>query len=189
MVKVIAVTGYKAHELGIFSNKHEAVPYIQGVIRNRIVQLIEEGLEWVVITGQQGVELWTGEVVIGLKDEYPELQLAVLTPFEDQEQKWKEPAQEYYQQIISCADFVDSVSKRPYENPGQFKACNRFIIEKTDALLLLFDADQPGTPQYYLETAHRYQEDGNEYPILSISFFDLNDHIEEQKSKKEDWAT
>lgn len=189
MIKVVAVTGYKAHELGIFSNKHEAVPYIKGVMRKRIVQLVEEGLEWVVITGQQGVELWTGEVVIELKEEYPELQLAVLTPFEDQEKKWKEPSQEYYHQILSEADYVDSVSKRPYENPGQLQACNQFIIDKTDALVVLYDPDQTGSPEYYLKTAHKYQEDGHEYPILSISFFDVNDFIEEQKSNTEDWAT
>ncbi len=189
MIKVVAVTGYKAHELGIFSNKHEAVPYIQGVLRNRLIQLIEEGLEWVVMTGQQGVELWAGEVVLQLKEQYPELQLAVLTPFEEQEQKWKEASQEYYHQVLAGADFVDSVSKRAYENPGQLQACNQFIIEKTDALLVLFDPDQSGSPEYYLKTAHKYQEAGNEYPILSISFFDVNDYIEEQKSNTEDWAT
>ncbi|WP_268963959.1 DUF1273 domain-containing protein [Pseudalkalibacillus berkeleyi] len=189
MIKVVAITGYKAHELGIFTPKHEAIPYIKGVMKKRIIQLVDEGLEWVVITGQQGVELWTGEVVLELKEDYPELNLAVLTPFEDQEQKWKEPSQEYYHQILSQADFVDSVSKRPYENPGQLQACNQFIIQKTDALIVLYDTDQPGYPEYYLKTAHKYQEDGNEYPILSISFFDINDYIDEQKSNMNDWAT
>ncbi len=190
MIKVLAVTGYKGHELGIFSNKHEAIPYIKGVLKNRITQLVEEGLEWVVISGQLGVELWAGETVIELKETYPDLQLAVLTPFQEQEQRWKENTQQYYHQVVSQADFVDSISKRPYENPGQLQAGNQFIIEKTDALLVLYDADQPGSPEFYLRTAHKYVELGNEYPILSISFFDVNDYIEEsQKSNGEDWVT
>ncbi|WP_349407515.1 DUF1273 domain-containing protein [Pseudalkalibacillus sp. SCS-8] len=189
MIKVIAVTGYKAHELGIFSNKHEAVPYIKGVMKNRLTQLIEEGLEWVVISGQPGVELWTGDAVLELKEHYPVIRLAVLLPFEDQESRWKEPTQEYFHQIINQADFVETVSKRPYENPGQFQACNRFIIEKTDAMLVFYDPEQSGSPEYYLNTAHKYQEYGNEYPILSISFLDVNDYIEELKSNETDWAT
>ncbi|MCF6408172.1 DUF1273 domain-containing protein [Pseudalkalibacillus salsuginis] len=189
-MKVLAVTGYKGHELGIFSNKHEAVPYIKGILKKRLAHLVEEGLEWVVIGGQLGVELWAGEAVIELKDPYPDVKLAVLTPFQHQEQRWKENTQEYYRRILSQADFVDSISKSPYENPGQLKAANQFIIEKTDGLLMLYDADQPGSPEFYLKTAHKYVELGNEYPILSISFFDVNDYIEEsQQSNEDDWVT
>ncbi|WP_257352154.1 DUF1273 domain-containing protein [Pseudalkalibacillus decolorationis] len=187
MLKVVAVSGYKAHELGIFSNKHEAVPYIQGILKRRLVALIEEGLEWVVIGGQQGTELWTAEVVLDLKELYPELKLAVLTPFQDQDKRWKEPVQEYYREIISKADFVESVSKRPYEHPGQLQAHNQFLIEKTNGLILFYDNDQQGSPKYYLEAALKYQEAGNEYPILSVSFFDVNDFIEE--ANQSDWAT
>lgn len=187
VLKVIAVSGYRSHELGIFSNKHEAVPYIQGVLKRRLIALIEEGLEWVVIGGQLGVELWTGEVVNELKDEFPNLKLAVLTPFQNQDDRWKEATQEYYQSVLANADFVESVSKRPYENPGQLQAHNQFIIEKTDGLLLFYDQDQQGSPEFYLKTALKYQEAGNEYPILSISFFDVNDYIEEVNQS--DWAT
>ncbi|WLD91752.1 DUF1273 domain-containing protein [Alkalihalobacillus sp. AL-G] len=187
MLKVMAVSGYKAHELGIFSNKHEAVPYIKGVMKRRLIALIEEGLEWVVIGGQLGVELWTGEIVNELKAYYPEIKLAILTPFQDQETRWKEPSQEYYHEVLSKADFVDSVSKRPYESPRQLQAHNQFIIEKTDGLLLFYDSEQQGSPEYYLQSALKYHEAGNEYPILSISFFDVNDYIEE--ANQSDWTT
>ncbi|GAA3327349.1 hypothetical protein GCM10020331_066930 [Ectobacillus funiculus] len=48
---------------------------------------LEEGLEWVLISGQLGVELWTAEVVFELQMEYPDLKLAVFTPFLEQEEK------------------------------------------------------------------------------------------------------
>ena len=35
--------------------------------------------------------------------------------------------------IFSQADFVDSITKRPYENPGQLKAKNQYLVEKSDA--------------------------------------------------------
>ena len=60
-MKVLYITGYKAFELGIFKNDHEAVKYIKKSIRNRLLPLVEEGLEWVIISGQLGTELWAAE--------------------------------------------------------------------------------------------------------------------------------
>ena len=35
----------------------------------------------VLIQGQLGIELWTAEVVIDLRVEYPDLKLGIITPF------------------------------------------------------------------------------------------------------------
>ena len=88
----------------------------------------EEGLEWVIITGQLGTELWAGEAVLELKKEYKDLKLAVLTPFLAQESNWNDKNKDYYQSIIGRADLVDSVSKQPYSNPQQFRNKDQFCI-------------------------------------------------------------
>lgn len=41
------------------------------MIKKKLIDLIEDGLEWVLISGQLGVELWAAEVVIDLKNQYP----------------------------------------------------------------------------------------------------------------------
>ena len=70
MIKVLAVTGYKNFELGIFKNDAKEATYIKRALQKQIKGLLDEGLEWVIITGQLGVELWAGEAVIDLKKEY-----------------------------------------------------------------------------------------------------------------------
>lgn len=75
------ITGYKPHELGIFNDKHPGIPIIKKALENRLRNLIDEGLEWVIISGQQGVETWSVEVVLTLKEEFPDLKYAVITPF------------------------------------------------------------------------------------------------------------
>ena len=67
MGKVVFITGYKAHELGIFDQKHEGIKYIKKAVLNRLITLLEEGMEWVLITGQPGVELWSAQVVFDLQ--------------------------------------------------------------------------------------------------------------------------
>lgn len=167
IVKVLAVTGYKSHELGIFDEKHVGIKYIKNVLEKRIISFIEDGLEWVIISGQLGVELWCAEVVIGLKKQYPQLRLAVLTPFYNQESNWNELRKEQYGRVLQQADYVDSITKRDYENPSQLKLKNQFIVEKSDGLLVIYDDDKPGSPSYYLSYAKQRCESSN-YQIFYI---------------------
>src|SRR5699024_416762 len=149
---------------GIFNEQHEGIRFIKLAITQRLRPLAEEGLEWIIISGQLGVELWTAEAVYDLQDEFPTLQVAVLTPFLEQDKRWQAKTKAYYDNIHHKEDFVDSITKRPYENPSQLKLKNDFIIAKSDGLLLLYDEDMPGTPSYYLESAKKRQEK-TEYPI------------------------
>ena len=55
------------------------------------------------------------------------------------------------------ADFVDSVSRKPYENPWQFRLENQFLIQKSDVILLFYDLEKEGSPKFLYETAIAYQ--------------------------------
>lgn len=79
MVKTVYVTGYKSFELNIFKDDAPEVHYLKQFIKHKIEQLLDEGLEWVLIQGQMGIELWTAEVVIELQRTYDSLKFAVIT--------------------------------------------------------------------------------------------------------------
>lgn len=56
--------------------------YIKRAIKKQLLSLLDEGLEWVLISGQLGTELWAAEVVYELQEEgFEHLQLGVITPF------------------------------------------------------------------------------------------------------------
>ncbi len=143
--------------------------------------LLDKGLEWVIVSGQPGVELWGAEVVIALrKSEFPHLKLAVLTPFLEQEANWKEAAKEYYRSILSEADFVDSITKRPYSSPAQLQLKNEFILSKAEGLLCLYDEDRLGTPSYYLKIAKEKQQ-SEQFSIIQINFSDMELVVQEEQ--------
>ncbi len=119
MSKVTVITGYKPFELGLFHQSDKAIHYIKQAIQRRLLPLIDEGLEWVLISGSLGVEIWAAEVVFELQSIYPQLKLSVITPFLDQESKWNEENKSHYERVLSQADFVDSLSKKPYMGPWQ----------------------------------------------------------------------
>ncbi len=153
MVKVVAISGYKPFELGIFQQNHPAVGFIKLIIRRELEQFLDEGLEWVIISGQLGTELWAAEVVFELQNEYPALKLGVITPFLNQEENWKDQNKELYEAVLAQADFVEAISKRPYEGPWQFRLKNKFFVEKSDALILFYDQEKEGGPKYLYEAA------------------------------------
>ncbi|UII54586.1 DUF1273 domain-containing protein [Cytobacillus spongiae] len=185
MPKTIVVSGYKPYEIGVFDQKNPGIHYIKQALKKQFIQLLDEGLEWVIISGQLGVELWAAEVVFDLQLEgYESLQLAVITPFLNQEEKWKDVHKEWYESVLAGADYIDSITKKPYENPNQFRLKNQFFVEKSDGLLLLFDPEKDGSPKYLYETAKRYQEHIS-YDIRLITFYDLQLIVEEEQLKQD----
>lgn len=184
MIKTIFVTGYKPHELGIFNEKHPGISIIKKALENEFRALLGDGLEWVIISGQLGVEMWAAEVVLELKAEYPNLKYSVITPFLDQQKNWNEVKQEQFLQLLNKADFTTSVTKRPYEAPWQFVEKDKFIIQNTDALLLVYDEDNEGSPRYVKRLAEKFAEQ-HDYKLLKITAYDLQ--MIEEGLQSQDW--
>src|SRR5699024_5406693 len=103
-MKVLTVTGYKTMELNIFNESDERIKFIKYALKQRLTGFIEEGLEWVIISGQMGVEMWAAEVVFELKDSY-DIQLGIFPAFENQASRWPEPLQHKYELMVQQADF------------------------------------------------------------------------------------
>ncbi|WP_444684237.1 SLOG family protein [Alkalicoccus luteus] len=184
MAVSMAISGYKPHEIGVFNERHEQLPFLKKALRRKIEAAVDEyGVEWVVISGQAGVELWAGEAVIDMKRDGFHIQLAVLAPFQQQEERYQEAVKELYQTVWQESDYQAWITERPYESPAQLKQKNQFIVAKTDLMLLLYDTEKPGTPSFYLEAAEaRQEQDG--YPVIYITPDDIEDAV---RDELDDW--
>ncbi|MDY5060841.1 DUF1273 domain-containing protein [Staphylococcus simulans] len=176
MVKTAYVTGYKSYELNIFKDDAPEVKYLKLFLKNKLQNLVEEGLEWVLIQGQLGIEMWTAEVVLDLQQEYPELKLGVITPFQNHTERWNEQNQLKYQQIIEGADFHDSVHHAPYEGPFQFKQTDQFILDHTDMTVLIYDEEQEASPKFFKRMLVDFAEQTN-YTYDVVTFDEINTFI------------
>ncbi|WP_339203621.1 DUF1273 domain-containing protein [Paenibacillus sp. FSL K6-3182] len=172
-MKNLLVTGYRAHELNIFSQKHEGIVYIKKALTGKLVPLIEDGLEWVITPGQYGVDLWACEVVIALKEIYPHLRLSIISAYSNPEEKWKDDKKEFYQQVLKGVDYYASVSNQPYNGIWQFTARDELLFRKTDGILLVYDEDAgEGSPKFFKEKALKKQQ-SEDYGYFSISSEDI----------------
>lgn len=120
-MEVLAVTGYKPMELNIFNENDERIKFIKYALTQRLISFIEEGFEWVLISGQSGVEMWTAEVVLDLKEIY-HIKLGVFPPFENQVSRWPEYLQHKYEELAFKADHFQPLFAGDYRGTFQFKA-------------------------------------------------------------------
>ncbi|MEC0230127.1 SLOG family protein [Paenibacillus alba] len=183
-MKRILITGYKASELGIFSLKHPGIPIIKKAIQKKLIALVEEGLEWVVVSGGWGVELWAAEAVLELRtNTCPELKLAIITPFLEQEEKWSDDKKNCYTSVIERANYVNSITKTKYEGPWQFKERDKFLLRNSDGILLVYDEDTEGSPRFMKQQAAQLAAN-HAYPILTINAYDLQNIAEDEQGEQ-----
>lgn len=169
-------------ELGIFKADDKKITFIKAAIKKRLLSFIDEGLEWVLISGQMGVEAWAGEVVLELREVY-DLKLGVFPPFENQENRWPEAIQQAYQELITAADFYQPIYQGEYKGAFQFKAKDEWFLEKSDASLILMDDEFPGSTRFFYEKAKKVTN----YPVYIITPADLDDAVEELRMSDPDY--
>ena len=171
-MKTLYFTGYRSFELGVFQEKDPKIKIIKKVIKMSLLSYIEQGLEWVLISGNLGAEIWCAEVVELLQKDYPEIKLGIIYPFQGFGENWNEANQQMLQRVQMSADYVNATSHQPYKEPSQLRNHTQFLLEHTDGALLLYDEEFPGKTSFFLKDAKKYRED-HPYEIDQIPMDDL----------------
>jgi len=170
MVSVLVV-GYKAFDLGIFGDKDQRLKIIKAAIRRDLIYLLENGMKWLVFTGNLGFEVWVLEVAKELQEEY-NFQLATIFIFENQGENWNEVNQEKLANFKNV-DFI-KYAYPSYENPSQFRTYNQFLLESTDGAYLFYDEENETKLKYL----YRMMKENKQYHIKKLTFDDLNEMAE-----------
>ena len=170
MVSVLVV-GYKAFDLGIFGDKDQRLKIIKAAIRRDLIYLLENGMKWLVFTGNLGFEVWVLEVAKELQKEY-NFQLATIFIFENQGENWNEVNQEKLANFKNV-DFI-KYAYPSYENPSQFRTYNQFLLESTDGAYLFYDEENETKLKYF----YRMMKENEQYHIKKLTFDDLNELAE-----------
>ncbi len=172
-IKSLLVTGYRHTDLGIFSDKDTKLVIIKEAIRRDLIKFLEnDGVEWFILTGNLGFEYWCLEVLLDLRQEGYDFQMATIFSFESHGENWNETNQVKLARFKQV-DFVKYLYVR-YENPGQFKLINQFLLDHTEGAYLFYDPENE-TNLKYLYTSIVNKED---YIVKVLSFDDLNEVAE-----------
>lgn len=178
MIKTLYITGYRSFEIAVFQENDPKITVIKNVLKNEITSYLENGLEWILVSGNLGVEMWAAEVAGELKNDYPELKLGLIYPFQGFGENWNEKNQLLLKKVESLSDYVNAVSHHPYQSPTQLKMHTNFLLNHTGASLLIYDPEYPGKTAYFLKDSEVFSEK-NPYEIRLITMLDLQNSTEE----------
>jgi len=179
------ITGFRQHELGIFKETDPKVTIIKYALEKIIRNELENGLNWLIVGGQSGIETWAIEVALELQTDYPEFQIALMTPFIDFGSNWKQERQDKLVSLKTQVDFSQSISKEKYNNPAQLKQYQRFMLEHTDKAVIFYDEiAENASVRYDVWAAKAYQEHVD-YPVRYVDFERLQDYATEYQENNE----
>ncbi len=169
----LLISGYRSFELGIFEDRDPRVGIIKKAIKRDLSRFFEEGVDWLIFTGNLGFEYWALEVAKELQDSY-DFSIATLFLFEDQGSNWNERNQEKLVKF-KTVDFV-KYSFSHYENPSQFKQHQNFLIENTQAIYLFYDEENETNLKYL----NRHVVEEPNYQVFRLDFERLNEIAQEE---------
>lgn len=149
--KVCCITGHKK----IDKSKVEST---KAVIREAVMQAIQEGYTHFISGFADGVDLYFAEIVVELKDEY-HLSLEAVLPYPNRANVPKAAFQELLAQCIS----VNIVSERYF--PACYMNRNRYMVDKSDLVITVYDGRQRGSTLFTMRYAHTL---GNKIKVIHI---------------------
>ncbi len=170
------IMGYSNFDLGVFNEKDIRLKVIKKVIRRDLESLAEEGVKWLVFTGNLGFESWVLDVANEMKEEY-DFCLATIFDFETHGENWNE-ANQFKLSQFKQVDFVKYAYPK-YEHTGQLRDYQRFLLENTDLAYFFYDPENE-TKLKFMDNLMKNQEG---YRIKRLTFEDLNELAENFSEK------
>ncbi len=172
-MRSVLISGYRHTDLGIFSDKDPRLPVIKEAVRQDLISLLEEGAEWFVFTGNLGFEYWCLEVLKELQFQGYGCKMGCIFPFANHGENWNEPNQVKLA-AYKGLDFVKAAYTR-YENPGQFRDYNQFILDNTDGAYLFYDKENETNLKYLYHLILKKEN----YTRKELTFDRLNEVAED----------
>lgn len=100
-----------------------------------------------------GFDMMAAEVVLSLKDQFPDIRLIAVIPFSGQSDRWDSSEQERYRQILAKADKVVVLSG------NYFRGCllrrNDYMLSHSCGVIAYYDGKPQGGTSYTVRKAER----------------------------------
>lgn len=123
-----------------YRNEHEK-PFltIKEKLRETIWQLYCEGYDEFYVNCENGIPLWSAEIIVALKL-YNQITLNIIVPFEEQCLNWSEDKRDRYYTIHEKADTVEFVCTK-YEN-GCYQTAVEIMIDKSNLVIIFGNSEK-----------------------------------------------
>lgn len=138
MKKVCAFTGHRPKSFPWKYDESDLnCKLLKNVLTDQITSLVEQGVMEFLSGMALGVDLWSAQSVLSLKEKNPAVQLHCILPCEGQERKWTALTQELYHSLLRQADEVVYVGRK-YNRECMLER-NRYLVDHSSILLAVYN--------------------------------------------------
>lgn len=134
---VCCFTGHRPNKFPWGNNERDIRCFkYKASIQTKVLSLINNGVYHFICGGAIGFDMYCAEIVLLLKEQYPDIKLEVAVPCENQHSLWNKDFQMRYLEILKKADIVTYVS-REYTSFCMSKR-NDYMLNKSDIVVAGF---------------------------------------------------
>lgn len=137
--KTCCFTGHRPAKFSFRHNEEsQECITLKGKLHQEILNMIMYNKVRHFITGMaQGVDQWAAEIILELKELYPDITLHAAVPFPAQAEKWRRLHKERYDYILDLCDEVNIIS------PDHTSTCmlkrNHYMVDNSDYLIAVWN--------------------------------------------------
>ena len=150
-------TGHRPQRLGFgFDESDERCLALNSVLRKEIDKLVSVGVTSFYTGMALGVDQWAASVVLDIKEMNPNIKLTAVVPHEGQSNNWTTEQRERYRDMLSACDNM-VMFFRGYTPSYMFER-NRYLVDRADYLLAVYDGKENGGTAYtvgYAKEKHK----------------------------------
>lgn len=123
-------------------------------LKMEIGTLVTQGYTWFVTGGALGFDTMAAQVVLHLREVYPQMKLALALPCRDQTANWHKEAIAEYERIKQDVDRI--IYTAQYYEAGCMQKRNRYMVDHSQACICYLTRPRGGTAY----TVHYAQDRG-----------------------------
>ena len=110
-----------------------------------------------------GVDIWAGEIVLGLKRQFKNLRLIAVVPFPQQTNTWPQEWRIRFRSLLEKSDEVVMIADG--YNPDIFFERNRYLVDHASRLIAVYNQEKRGGTAYTVRYA---RQQGVELDLIAI---------------------
>lgn len=152
--KICCVTGHR-------NIPADQIDYVKASLRREIEKAVEDGFTGFMSGFADGVDQYFAEIVIDLQKDNPDLHLFAAIPIR-QRLTSLQKKQKTKEMLDRCTDIA--VIREDY-HPSVYSHRNRYMVEKSDRVIAVYDGREKGGTVGTIRFAHTLRKELREIPV------------------------
>lgn len=133
----VCFTGHRPEKLSMSEGK------VKSALLQEIMKSINDGYNVFISGMARGVDMWAAEIVLELKDEFPDIKLIAAIPFEGFEQSWSKENKQAYNHILEQADLIKFIC--PKFSYSSYQIRNEWMVDHSAKVIAVWNGEKSGT--------------------------------------------